>query len=213
MRSVRQACASLQCFNGAAPVRARKWQNSFTLNCTINKLQRGRACEGAEIVRVGSPVSATFWLQRGRACEGAEIRGSGGGKESFNLSFNGAAPVRARKSGRLVRRRPCQPGFNGAAPVRARKLLYFRPEVSAGCRLQRGRACEGAEITRERLTRLPPHSFNGAAPVRARKSGGGSPPIRDRVELQRGRACEGAEIIRTNCELGCKVIASTGPRL
>ncbi len=84
-------------------------------------------------------------LQRGRACEGAEIR-SGWYAVACPWCFNGAAPVRARKSRHC--RKACRPSvrFNGAAPVRARKCSAASQIRSACSWLQRGRACEGAEI-------------------------------------------------------------------
>ncbi len=62
-------------------------------------------------------------------------------------------------------------------------------------KLQRGRACEGAEIrAADRRRREPIGRFNGAAPVRARKSALEVLIDRMMVALQRGRACEGAEM-------------------
>ena len=133
-------------------------------------LQRGRACEGAEIrvhgerfggaaVRFNgaAPVRArkcpaarpclsqSAGLQRGRACEGAEISQPPAAEYPADR-FNGAAPVRARKSGRDAPE-PCRSTrFNGAAPVRARKSATGAREVTE-----------------------PDCGFNGAAPVRARK--------------------------------------------
>ncbi len=80
--------------------------------------------------------------------------------------------------------------------------------------LQRGRACEGAEIMRFRRGRWQSMAgFNGAAPVRARKSARIHKEAKEGVLLQRGRACEGAEmqLLETNEET--TVHASTGPRL
>ena len=37
------------CFNGAAPVRARKYGEVVNMPAGAKMLQRGRACEGAEI--------------------------------------------------------------------------------------------------------------------------------------------------------------------
>ncbi len=51
-------------------------------------------------------------------------------------------------------------GFNGAAPVRARKFETNSGAVGFSATLQRGRACEGAEILRllPRLTEEFPAS-------------------------------------------------------
>ncbi len=85
-------------------------------------------------------------LQRGRACEGAEIRSEPGVYVISVCSFNGAAPVRARKSD-------------------ARCAVEVK-----GWTLQRGRACEGAEMKKSQAAVcMARNSFNGAAPVRARK--------------------------------------------
>ncbi len=64
---------------------------------------------------------ADVWLQRGRACEGAEIRRVFGSCKSEELRFNGAAPVRARKWSSLQLSQNEGTSFNGAAPGRARK--------------------------------------------------------------------------------------------
>ncbi len=60
--------------------------------------------------------------------------------------FNGAAPVRARKCGRAYHFQQRGIRFNGAAPVRARKSGPYRMVSSGRGSLQRGRACEGAEM-------------------------------------------------------------------
>ncbi len=113
------------CFNGAAPVRARKSASTKAKTADSSKLQRGRACEGAEIQRPPA--------------------GGGGGL----FRFNGAAPVRARKSKRMMSSGRGSNGFNGAAPVRARKYERHRRFLTAKWALQRGRACEGAEMGRQ----------------------------------------------------------------
>ncbi len=59
-------------------------------------------------------------LQRGRACEGAEISSSTT-LTPRRSSFNGAAPVRARKFTHGLQTGARWRSFNGAAPVRARK--------------------------------------------------------------------------------------------
>ena len=60
--------------------------------------------------------------------------------------FNGAAPVRARKCNTRSMPHLPPPCFNGAAPVRARKCRNAMKDWQAAARLQRGRACEGAEM-------------------------------------------------------------------
>ena len=62
--------------------------------------------------------------------------------------------------------------------------------AGSGDRLQRGRACEGAEIP---LTDVP--------------------VIERQARLQRGRACEGAEMARLDLGEDLLEAASTGPRL
>ena len=61
------------CFNGAAPVRARKYVRVYNSTASTLTLQRGRACEGAEIITAEDNADLDRALQRGRACEGAEI--------------------------------------------------------------------------------------------------------------------------------------------
>ncbi len=61
----------------------------------IRMLQRGRACEGAEIFRGVMASGSMPLLQRGRACEGAEIWRWRRMRRRTRC-FNGAAPVRAR---------------------------------------------------------------------------------------------------------------------
>ncbi len=61
------------CFNGAAPVRARKCARMLCAGVRVTRLQRGRACEGAEMKNARRKAAAIAMLQRGRACEGAEI--------------------------------------------------------------------------------------------------------------------------------------------
>ena len=142
----RTATLSRTCFNGAAPVKARKRNDGVTVPV------RGLGFNGAAPVKARKPAADVL------AGEGY-------------ISFNGAAPVKARKRERfegLVRlafnasmgprrlrrgnpsaararttRRTC---FNGAAPVKARKHM--------------GR--------HSYITHLSA-SFNGAAPVKARK--------------------------------------------
>ncbi len=85
------------------------------------RLQRGRACEGAEMHQCKRVVIDMTGLQRGRACEGAEIGLSFPIMNGWHSGFNGAAPVRARKSATACPTIEPRASFNGAAPVRARK--------------------------------------------------------------------------------------------
>ncbi len=105
-------------------------------------------------------------------------------------------------------------GFNGAAPVRARKFDRNHLKDAYHELLQRGRACEGAEIpSTSTAWWLSCPCFNGAAPVRARKYPTRPVPPSGVSGLQRGRACEGAEIrVKAGAQEGQKG-ASTGPRL
>ena len=160
----------LGCFNGAAPVGARKDNEELKPGQLVFWLQRGRARGGAEGSRSATGCQAPFYrLQRGRARGGAE---GFGGSNNFNIvgnRFNGAAPVGARKEDW----RKCDSagglGFNGAAPVGARK---------AGNRRTR--------VVRQKC-------FNGAAPVGARKDHLPHQTFLPCGWLQRGRARGGAE--------------------
>ena len=85
-------------------------------------------------------------------------------------SFNGAAPLRARKPPRALRPRCRRRSFNGAAPLRARKPS---PKKRSGrCRRL---GFNGAAPLRARKLSVPLvlfyalPGFNGAAPLRARK--------------------------------------------
>ena len=108
------------------------------------KLQWGRSGEGAE--DLGPEGRGGERLQWGRSGEGAEDGAER--PDGRTTGFNGAAPVRERKTGRLDRR-PGRGRFNGAAPVRERKTI-------------------------RRSARTPSGRFNGAAPVRERKTRGAS---------------------------------------
>ncbi len=127
-------------------------------------------------------------LQRGRACEGAEIP-TNRALPKRAPSFNGAAPVRARKCRGSAGDPRLSQCFNGAAPVRARKSASLRFGGAELRKLQRGRACEGAEMSGDRLAEG------------------------DALMLQRGRACEGAEMGRVTAASSGSGGASTGPRL
>ncbi len=78
--------------------------------------------------------------------------------------------MKARKLDTASMHAPSTTGFNGAAPMKARKSLAGGEGVANHMsRLQWSRADEGAEIW-DRL--LPPKAescFNGAAPMKARK--------------------------------------------
>ena len=127
-------------------------------------------------------------------------------------SFNGAAPLRARK--------PCQRspgmravgGFNGAAPLRARK-----PGPRGASR--RGTRCfNGAAPLRARkpgpIFPAPRRrrSFNGAAPLRARKLLRYVAAAGVSAVLQWGRALAGAETYWTRTCPRTPDYASMGPR-
>src|ERR1041384_1922637 len=62
----------LNCFNGAALVRARKDSPQRARNVSPNVLQRGRARESAERWRHTTNLTLLTRLQRGRARESAE---------------------------------------------------------------------------------------------------------------------------------------------
>ncbi len=96
-------------------------QSRLRLNLEPNQLQRGRACEGAEIAAKRENTDSSRRLQRGRACEGAEMGEEPGGDGPQGLTLQrGRACEGAEIS-------PCWLTgclsfcFNGAAPVRARK--------------------------------------------------------------------------------------------
>ena len=88
------------CFNGAAPARARKYWLATSIT-----LARIVASTGPRPRGRGNtfPFSARWLnyleLQRGRARAGAEITVAAAVCEMKLLSFNGAAPARARKYG------------------------------------------------------------------------------------------------------------------
>ncbi len=80
--------------------------------------------------------------------------------------------------------------------MRARKLI--RLSLSAGIKilLQRGRACEGAEIVSGRPENSPPIPLQRGRACEGAEMPGSATPPPARLSLQRGRACEGAEIVR-----------------
>ena len=91
--------------------------------CLKRMLQRGRAHSSAEIWRTPVGCALRSSLQRGRAHSSAEIGNATGGSA------------------------PAKPGFNGAALIRARKSGFASREAWADSWLQRGRAHSSAEIT------------------------------------------------------------------
>ncbi len=113
-------------FNGAAPVRARKSRGLGLCRSSLLRLQRGRACEGAEIVPTVEIPILFHGLQRGRACEGAEM-----------ILSTAVTKLWVE----LQRGRACE----GA------EMPPHHKATGASCRLQRGRACEGAEIEGGRM--------------------------------------------------------------
>src|SRR5438445_383112 len=89
------------------------------------------------------------------------------------MSFNGAAPARARSwQGGVFARAAGPRCFNGAAPARARSLMPLVETCAESTGLQWGRARAGAELT-----------------VQTRG-------IKETRELQWGRARAGAELSR-----------------
>ena len=132
-------------------------------------------------------------LQRGRARAGAEWYETDEFIALSRISFNGAAPARARNGYVILRHMRRATGFNGAAPARARNAQIgvvaelarasFNGAAPARARnavqvrawrighrvastgpRPRGRGMLGAWST----SRLAPPRFNGAAPARAR---------------------------------------------
>ncbi len=129
-------------------------------------------------------------LQRGRAFWGAEIFRSLANSNIRYLSFNGAAPFGARRSGNGASARQRRSCFNGAAPFGARR---FNAAMDGGKGFQPG--------------------FNGAAPFGARRSASMTNGRTEASWLQRGRAFWGAEIRRDLAGSDEFADASTGPRL
>ena len=153
-------------------------------------------------------------LQRGRARAGAEIKPIHAGGTGQVAGFNGAAPARARKCGRLALGVPwCIWLQRGRARAGAEILRGEAVNIFFSM-LQRGRARAGAEIGVMYCLHFGQHfGFNGAAPARARKSSRFA--LRDDVSyplLQRGRARAGAEIGIAGMCSTVAALASTGPR-
>ena len=103
--------------------------------------------------------------------------------------FNGAVPVKGRKSDRHGVHPHDHARFNGAVPVKGRKCGR-----GAGSPVRSGR-------------------FNGAVPVKGRKSAGGVAAQATRMELQWGRPCEGTEMLQFAQLRGQVAPASMGPSL
>ena len=151
------------CFNGAAPLRARKRfiEDAIDLHggasmgprpCgrgngghVSQKLRHAYASMGPRPCGRGNCLRSAIRcarraLQWGRALAGAETRPPGPRMCLPRCSFNGAAPLRARKHAYRIRSTPNQGSFNGAAPLRARKpeeaelLLAHRTVASMGPR-------------------------------------------------------------------------------
>jgi len=136
------------CFNGAAPLKARKLGCPNGMPDFSSLLQWGRAVEGAETPTVPHPVD----IRHATSFNGAAplkarklwpLRRAGW---SPSARFNGAAPLKARKHRVYVDGRARKSGgFNGAAPLKARKRSARKTLQAASYRLQWGRAVEGAE--------------------------------------------------------------------
>ena len=105
-------------------------------------------------------------------------------------------------------------GRSRHAPRASGRKSTAKPSLRASRpNTQRGRACEGAEISQQSSRRPCQPCFNGAAPVRARKSVSESVFSGSASTLQRGRACEGAVMTALTVLASRIVRASTGPRL
>ena len=109
-------------------------------------LQRGRACEGAEMNPVPATNRTTTCFNGAAPVRARKFAENVGAGELVGLGFNGAAPVRARKWTEWKMPALRIHRFNGAAPVRARKWTVSEKMVERARKLQRGRACEGAEM-------------------------------------------------------------------
>ncbi len=137
---------NVQCFNGAALIRARKlvpvlirrplaqsFNGAALIRARKSRTRRlpGRALlsfNGAALIRARKSVATRHGRAEGASC------------------FNGAALIRARKcvtSGEEISRARC---FNGAALIRARKSNLCKSAKSVDALLQWGRAHSSAEI-------------------------------------------------------------------
>ena len=110
------------CFNGAAPARARNGLESLKHQIGLLKLQRGRARAGAECSGAALEYVDLGVLQRGRARAGAEWPGLDG----IGLRVKRLQRGRARAGAECSFSAFCAPAgpccFNGAAPARARNV-------------------------------------------------------------------------------------------
>ena len=129
-RRIAPALLDSQRFNGAAPVRARRYGEASCAACA-----RCYASTGP------------------RPC-GRGDRGGGGGDHRPRPGFNGAAPVRARRLKNSLGSIAPMESFNGAAPVRARRSRGRVTVIWKRIRLQRGRARAGAEIATAEVATL-----------------------------------------------------------
>ena len=137
--------AALRSFNGTAPVMARKWWFLTTFRTIRLLLQWDRTSDGAEMDSCGATAMQSSRLQWDRTSDGAEIPASQR-RTKRRWSFNGTAPVMARKSPPAAPPIGQSPGFNGTAPVMARKFLTAAGADRANIRLQWDRTSDGAEI-------------------------------------------------------------------
>ena len=133
-------------FNGAAPVKERKTFGYARPRRQRNSLQWGRSGEGAEDDGAMGRQDELGRLQWGRSGEGAEDARPHASARKPGSGFNGAAPVKERKTSQARHRRPpLGRSFNGAAPVKERKTPKSRRDDVPDDRLQWGRSGEGAE--------------------------------------------------------------------
>ncbi len=78
--------------------------------------------------------------------------------------------------------------------MRARKSAAPRPDSTGAASLQRGRACEGAEIERSLIGAAKCHKLQRGRACEGAEIGSSAAGAPIALRLQRGRACEGAEI-------------------
>ena len=111
------------------------------------RFEGGCAKDGAEIMSL-FPVafSGMEKLQRGRTADGAEIRhGYISGTKVF-LASTGPHRGRCGDANLFVPFGVKICGFNGAAPRTVRRSTYAREIMPTDCALQRGRTADGAEM-------------------------------------------------------------------
>ncbi len=115
--------AGRRCFNGAAPMKARKYPEISHLQIKLIALQWSRADEGAEMTWKGEPgVFAA-------------------------LSFNGAAPMKARKCAPVMRVQPSPAKLQWSRADEGAEMSTPRPKQTPRTPLQWSRADEGAEMS------------------------------------------------------------------